>query len=265
IGEIRMIVALYQNNPEFGQIEKNIENLNETVKDKRFDLLVLPELFATGYQFKDKDEARLLADEAGQGATFKTIKKLAQNKRALIVYGFPEKNKDKLFNSAIAVKPDGSFYLYQKTHLFNTEKSIFEPGETGFIVFDFNGTKIGLMICFDWRFPESARRLALDGAQIICHPSNLVLPFCPDAMLTRALENNVFTITADRIGSENRTGKQLNFIGKSRIIAPNADILNELGSSETGYIEVEINPQLANDKQVTPSNNLFADRREEYY
>ena len=121
------------------------------------------------------------------------------------------------------------------------------------------------MICFDWRFPESARKLALLGAQIICHPSNLVLPHCPNSMVVRALENNVFTITADRVGVENRTGEKLEFIGKSRIISPDGTVLGELGTEEPGFLAVEIDPALADDKNVTPRNDLFDDRRPEFY
>ena len=128
---------------------------------------------------------------------------------------------------------------------------IWYPGLTGFRIFEYRQVRFGLMICFDWRFPEAARRLALSGAQIICHPANLVLPHCPDAMVTRALENNVFTVTADRIGSENRTGIPLKFIGRSRIIAPDGIILGELGETETGFISADIDTELADRKRLS--------------
>jgi len=258
-------VGLFQNNPIFGEIRKNVDYVVEQVIERDFDILVLPELFATGYYFSNREEAKNLADTVGSGYTFDSLKKLASEKRALIVYGFPELFGEKLFNSAIAVTPDGGYELYQKVHLFNTEKKIFDPGETGFVVFEYNNIKIGIMICFDWRFPESARKLALDGAQIICHPSNLVLPHCPDAMVTRALENNVFTVTANRTGSENQSGNKLVFIGRSRIISPNGEILAESDSFKTGYIEAEIVPQLADNKLITPQNDIFKDRRPRYY
>jgi predicted amidohydrolase len=78
--------------------------------------------------------------------------------------------------------------------------------------------KVGMMICFDWIFPESARTLALKGAQIIAHPSNLVLSYCQQAMFTRAVENRVFTITANRTGTEINGDKELYFTGKSVIV-----------------------------------------------
>ena len=91
------------------------------------------------------------------------------------------------------------------------------------------------------------------------------MPHCPQAMITRALENNVFTITSNRVGVEERTGIPLKFIGKSRIIGPDGEILGQLGEKETGLVTVDINPQLAVDKQITANNNLFDDRRPEFY
>ncbi len=260
-----MKVAIYQNKPVFGKVEDNINDLSKAVANHAFDILVLPEFFATGYQFLNTEEAVSLADGAGEGITFERMKRLAKDKEAIIIYGFPEKDGQKIYNSALAVLPGGEFHRYRKTHLFDTEKNIFSPGDTGFFTFEFDKVKIGMMICFDWRFPEAARKLSLMGTQIICHPSNLVMPHCPDAMITRALENNVFTVTANRVGDENRTGRPLHFIGNSRIIAPNGKILAKLGETETGYISVEINPADADNKSITPGNDIFHDRRPELY
>jgi predicted amidohydrolase len=263
--EIFMIVALYQNNPVFGEIEKNIADVLDGIKERQFDLLVLPELFASGYRFRDKEEARELSEKAGEGSTFDRMSEIAREKNAAVIFGFPEREREQLFNSAAAVLPDGGHHVYRKVHLFDTEKEIFQPGDTGFKVFEFGKARIGMMICFDWRFPESARRLGLMGAQVIAHPSNLVLPFCPDAMIIRALENNVFAITADRTGRENRAGDTLHFIGRSRIISPAGEVLAELGQDECGYLEAKIEPADADNKKINSRNDLFADRRPEFY
>lgn len=260
-----MRVACYQSSPVFGDIEKNIKDVYDAVDAHTFDLLVLPELFATGYQFKDRREAMKYSEPAGNGATFESMKKIAAQKGAAVVYGYPERAGDNIYNSAAVVLPDGSFCNYQKVHLFDTEKLIFEPGRTGFKIIDFKGAKLGLIICFDWRFPESIRRLALDGAQIVCHPSNLVMPHCPYAMVTRALENNVFTITADRIGEEKRGGRRVRFIGRSRIIAPDGKILAEAGATDSSFLAADIDPALADNKLINEHNDLFSDRRPEFY
>ncbi|MCP4706293.1 MAG: beta-ureidopropionase [candidate division Zixibacteria bacterium] len=260
-----MKIAIYQNSPVFGEIDQNIKDVFKSTINEDFDILVLPELFATGYQFQNREEAVSMADEFGKGTTFNKMRQLAEKKNALIVYGFPEKKGKKLFNSAVAVDSDGKSFLYQKTHLFDTEKNIFDPGESGFSVFEYKKAKIGMMICYDWRYPESARKLAVLGAQIICHPANLVLTTCPDAMITRALENMVYTVTVDRVGEENRFGQMLKFRGKSRIISPKGKILAELGEVNPGLISVEIDPQDADNKSVTPNNHLFDDFRPEFY
>ena len=106
-----------------------------------------------------------------------------------------------MFNSSVLVRPDGSREVYRKVHLFLDEKSIFTPGDLGFPVFEACGTTIGMMICFDWIFPEAARSLALAGAEIICHPSNLLLPWCQAAMVTRCQENMVLAVTSNRVGT----------------------------------------------------------------
>ena len=113
-------------------------------------------------------------------------------------------------------------------------------------------------------FPEAARTLALMGAQVIAHPSNLVLPWCPEAMITRSLENRVFTATANRIGREMRTDSPLEFIGLSQVVSPGGSILSRLGNNETGAATASINI-VETDKKITAANDLFADRRPEFY
>jgi predicted amidohydrolase len=122
-----------------------------------------------------------------------------------------------------------------------------------------------MMICFDWFFPESARTLALRGAQIIAHPANLVMPFCQTAMVTRCLENGVFAITANRFGVEELSDARLTFTGGSQVL----DTLGRrlLGApAEANCVAVcEVDPSLAEDKRVGQRNDLFGDRRPEMY
>src|SRR5919202_6692477 len=119
-----------------------------------------------------------------------------------LVAGLAELHSERCYNSAVVLGPSGFIGTYRKTHLFFEETLLFAPGDTGFPVWQAGGAKIGVMICFDWFYPEAARTLALKGAEVLCHPSNLVLPYCPDAMVTRCLENHLFSVTANRIGSE---------------------------------------------------------------
>jgi len=121
------------------------------------------------------------------------------------------------------------------------------------------------MICFDWQFPEAARTLALAGAQIICHPANLVLPWCQQAMKIRCLENRVFAVTANRIGTELNAGEKVSFTGQSQILNTKGEVLSSLSVSQEGTITAEINPEEANNKTVTERNDAFKDRRPEFY
>ena len=122
------------------------------------------------------------------------------------------------------------------------------------------------MICFDWYYPEAARTLALKGADILCHPSNLVLPHCPDAMVTRSLENRVFSITANRVGQEARGGKPpLTFIGKSEVISPKGQILHRAPIDKEELMIVDIDIKEARDKSINPYNDLLQDRRPHLY
>ena len=121
------------------------------------------------------------------------------------------------------------------------------------------------MICFDWFFPESARTLALRGADIIAHPSNLILPHCPDAMVTRCIENRVFAVTANRIGSEQRGDKEkLMFIGKSQIASPMGEILYRASGDKEELTVVEIAVERARDKNLNSFNDLFDDRKKNF-
>jgi len=227
------------------------------------DLYVLPELFNTGYNFIDKNEAESLA-ETTSGATYQSMAGFAKKKSCYIVYGFAEK-ADCLYNSSAMLGPSGLVGMYRKIHLFDRENLFFAPGDLGFPVFDLPFGKIGMMICFDWMYPESARTLALRGAQLIAHPSNLVMPYCPDAMVTRCLENRIFAATANRIGEEARGTVTLKYIGKSEIVSYRGEILQRLGETATGVAVADVDLSLAANKRINEHNDLFNGRRPSFY
>ncbi|MFC1867620.1 nitrilase-related carbon-nitrogen hydrolase [Thermodesulfobacteriota bacterium] len=261
-----MKIGVYQNNPDFGVVEKNIGRAIEELSGVTADLMVLPELFNTGYQFVSREEAVELAEEIPSGKTCKALTELARSKDMFMVFGLAERDKDRIFNSAAIVGPEGFIGRYRKSHLFAEEKIFFDPGDTGFRVFDLRPARIGVMICFDWWFPESARCMGLMGADIICHPANLVLPNCQKAMVTRSLENGVFSATANRIGVEARGGKEpLTFTGESQVLNNRGELLTSLGTSETGISVVDIDVKEAGDKSITAYNDRFKDRRPELY
>jgi predicted amidohydrolase len=256
-------IAIVQTNPEFGNVTKNIADAVEIAGSMEADLYVLPELFSTGYNFVNKKELEKLAEPA-DGPSFRAMAALAAKLKAHIAYGFAERSEN-LYNSAALVGPKGMAGLYRKVHLFAKETLLFTPGDLGFRVFDLPVGRIGLMVCFDWYFPEAARTLALRGAQIIAHPSNLVMPYCPDAMITRCLENRVYAATANRIGTEQRGGSELRFIGTSEVVSPSGEVLVRMGTDEPGIRVVEADLKTALNKKINRYNDLIAGRRTSEY
>ena len=261
-----MKIGVYQNNPEFGQVRKNVEQAIIELERVTADLVVLPELFNTGYQFISREEVFDLAEELPLGPTCKALSELARLKKMFLVFGLAERYKANIFNSAAVVGPKGLIGKYRKSHLFYEEKYFFDPGDTGFKVFDIGVARLGVMICFDWWFPEVARSLALLGADIICHPANLVLLGCHRAMVTRSLENGVYSITANRAGHEARGGKdRLVFTGESQILDNRGNLLANMKRENTGILVVEIEVTNARDKSISAMNDRFNDRRPELY
>jgi predicted amidohydrolase len=261
-----MLAGFYQFNPSFGDKDNNFKKVLSAVSNVDLDLLVLPEFFATGYQFLSIDEVAGFAETVPHGQTTGFLVSLSREKGLYIVAGLPEIHGDKYYNSAVLVGPDGFIGVYRKTHLYSEETLFFAPGDTGFRIWDTGIGRIGIMICFDWFFPASARSLAIKGAQIIAHPSNLVMPYCPDAMSVRCLENRVYAVTANRTGiEERRKGQQLKFIGKSEIVSPDGSILIRASSDEETLMHMEIDPTSANNKKINPYNDIIDDRREDMY
>jgi len=264
---VKLDIAAVQTHPEFGEVEQNLDAALKIIPTD-CDLAVLPELFATGYQFFDVEEVRGVAEDPRRkkdaGPICRTLLDHAAETRTTLVAGLAEENDGRFFNSSILVRPDGTWDVYRKVHLFMDEKSLFTPGDLGFPVFEACGVKVGMMICFDWIFPEAARSLALAGAEIICHPSNLLLPWCQAAMVTRCQENMVVIVTSNRVGTEDRTGQPLTFSGRSQIISRMGDRLATLDQDEMGAISATVEI-LERDKLFTPRNDLWADRRPEMY
>lgn len=259
-------VAVVQLKPEFLQVDKNLLKIDAMCKDIRADLIVLPELITSGYVFKNQAEVDEISEPIPNGKSFQLFRELSQKLNASIVYGCAEKVEDKRYNSAVLINPDDTYYIYRKTHLFYREKMFFSPGDTGLFVCEAKDkVRIGMMICFDWQFPEAARTLALNGAQIICHPSNLVLPWCQQSMTTRSLENRVFSITANRIGTEYNGEVCTTFTGQSQILGTKGEILSRLSIDKEEYSIIGIEPEQAFDKSVNDMNDLFSDRRPAFY
>jgi predicted amidohydrolase len=262
---VKVKIGFFQFSPILGRKDDNVDRAISSIRGVNADLLILPELFNTGYLFESREELKRSAESIPEGPTFMKMADLAAQENVNLVFGAAEKEGDRLFNSSVLIMPGGDFAVYRKLHLFDREKLYFSPGNKELDVFDVGGAKVGMMICFDWIFPEVARILALKGADILCHPSNLVLQHCQSAMITRCIENRIFAITANRTGTEEAGGERFSFTGNSQIVDPKGDILAKADECREGVWSEEIDPALARDKRFIPRNHLFEDRRTEFY
>jgi predicted amidohydrolase len=261
-----MKIGFLQFGPVFGKVEANLRKVRKLIDDTRCDVLVLPELFSTGYTFRNRDELRSMSETVRRGRTVQFLRELSGEKSMAIVGGFPEREGKKIYNSSILCLPSGRFNIYRKKHLYHYEKKLFNVAHDPFKPFTVKGcVKLGLLICFDWIFPEAMRTLSLSGAHIICHSANLVLSYCQDAMVTRALENRLFIITANRTGIEQRGRFTHHFTGMSQIVSPEGRILSKAGEREEILSIVRINPRTAENKRITPLNDIARDRRKALY
>jgi len=261
-----MLIGYYQFQPEFGAVSRNLDKIENTLTGCTADIIVLPELCTTGYQFISRDEARGFAEYIPGGAACSRLGEIARKTGIHLVAGIAEKEDDDLYNTAAVISPSGFMSRYRKIHLFFEETLIFTPGAVLPEIISINSAKIAPVICFDWLFPEIFRILALHGVDIVIQPANLVLPYFQTAMRTRSIENRIFTVTANRTGKEERGGKKpLCFTGKSQITGVYGEVLSSASeSSETVQI-VTINPAEARNKALNPYNSVLGSRRPELY
>jgi beta-ureidopropionase len=256
-------LAVGQMKPVIGDTVYNLSLMKEilaSASDNKVDVLVLPELVNSGYVFNSKEEAYSLSEEIPHGLFSRELNRWSKERR-LVVAGLCEKANGKLYNSAACFGKGKHIITYRKIQLFNKEKEWFSPGNAEPPVIEHNGHRYGVMVCFDWAFPEISRILVLKGAQAILHPANLVLPYCPNAMITRSIENRVFTATAGRTGEE----RDVRFIGGSQITTPKGEIMLRMGDGDEGLSWADVDLTEADNKMLTEHNDALADRRPNLY
>jgi 5-aminopentanamidase len=262
-----MKLSVIQFQPIFGNLQINAEKIFAYSKNIESNILVFPELAFSGYDFKSREEALSLSEEFSKGYTSE-LQNIASDLNKIICVGFAERIGSKLFNSSALIFPNEEYSTtYHKVHLFYRERFVFDETQKGFFVinypdFDIN---IGPMICYDWRFPEAARTLALEGADLILCPSNLVTKVWHIATPARALENKVYFAVANRTGTENRNGADLEFNGGSVIHSFNGTDLAKASYSGEEVITAEIFPAETRNKSFNEYNDIFTDRRPQFY
>jgi|GEM_PF-32391 5,10-methenyltetrahydrofolate synthetase len=260
--EQKTTIGILQIAPELGNIEVNIIKIDELLHHSpKANIWVLPELASSGYNFGSREEAVDCSETIEKSKFINFLTRKAASLNTWFVSGFNERDGNHLFNSAVLIGPEGLKGRYRKLHLFNREKLFFEPGNTGLPIFDTPFGSIGILICFDWMFPELWRVLSLKGARMICHPSNLVLPYCQTAIPGYALTNRIFVATSNRVGQEG----DLTFTGQSVLVNPNGEYLLRGKQHKEETLTVEIDLANADNKQMTPYNDAFDDRRIDFY
>jgi predicted amidohydrolase len=193
-------------------------------------VVVLPELFNTGYRLDDLYQEFA---EPIPGPTVNRITALSAEENIYIVGCIAEKDTalGSIFDTSFLTGPEGLLGVYRKIHLWGREPEFFTPGPA-FSVFEIPWGKVGMLICYDVGFPEAARSLALAGVDMILMPSAFGMPRLYAwelATRSRALENGCFLVTANRIGIE----KDTQFCGHSRVVDPQGNVVVDAGLDET--------------------------------
>lgn len=265
-----MRVAVAQIDPQLAEVERNLETclkrLEEAASEKA-QLLVLPECAIPGYMFESAEEALPFAEEI-PGPSTEVLEGECRRLGMHVVCGTLERDGDALHNSAVLIGPDGLIGTYRKTHLpFLGVDRFVAPGDE-LSVYDTPLGRIGLEICYDLRFPEVTRTLALKGADIIAHPTNFPLAARPQTEFitrARAAENRVYLLTSNRVGKE----RSAEFCGWSQIVEPRGARLAEAGAGEEALLLADVDLERARDKDfVIPGEYevyLFGHRRPDLY
>lgn len=267
-------VSCIQFEPQIGAVADNVARASDLVRAAAAEggrLIVLPELASTGYVFESAAEAAALAEPVPDGPTTRAWAALAAELGVHIVAGIAESAGDVLYNAAVIVGPEGYIGTYRKAHLWDRENVFFAKGDLGFPVFDTALGKVGVAICYDGWFPETFRRLALGGAEIVCIPTNWVpMPDQPEgeAAMANTLHraaahtNGLFIACADRVGIE----RGQPFEGQSLIIgATGWPLAGPASRDRTEILSALVDLDAAGRKDLNAFNSLLRDRRTDIY
>jgi predicted amidohydrolase len=273
--EAEIRIACIQMEPKVGRKKANVAKSLEllaTAANNGAKLAVLPELANSGYVFETREEAFALAEEIPGGSTTQAWCAVAAEHDLYIVAGIAERDGDTLYNSAVVIGPAGYIGTFRKVHLWNEENLFFEPGDLGFPVFHTPIGRIGAMICYDGWFPEGFRLLALQGADLICIPTNWVPIPGQDSKreamanilcMAAAHSNSVFIAAADRVGRE----RGQPFIGQSLIVSYTGwPVAGPASAKDEEIIYADVNLSDARrSRNWNEYNQVLRDRRGDLY
>lgn len=251
-------VALAQIAPLRGVLEKNrktiLSCLHEAA-DEGARLIVFPECALSGYVFHSLAEA-LPASEPVPGPTTQAVLEVCRQRNIHTVVGLLERSDGQIYNSAFVAGPGGLIATYRKCHLPVIGVDRFVARGDTLPVIDLPLTRIGLLICYDLRFPEAARTLALRGAEILVLPTNWPegAESSPDFLTrARAWENRTFVIACNRVGVE----EGIRFLGRSQVITPAGACILEADPYAEGVWYTDIVPAEARQKRLIVQPGVF--------
>lgn len=240
-------VAACQIDPQLGEVDRNLEHIERVVAEAATagaKLVVLPEAAVTGYVFENLDEALTVAQRAVAVAEQRLADAAVKAGVALIV-GTLEAEAREVFNTALIFSGDGRRFRYRKMHLPYLGVDRFAtPGPDAPEVYELAGMRVGVLICYDLRFPEAARICALEGADLVALPTNwpVGVQFHPGIFApARAAENHVYLLACDRVGEERGT----TFIGRSILLDCNGKELAVASDTEEAILFGDVDPDLA--------------------
>ncbi len=218
-------VAAVQMAPRLGAREVNTETVTAEIRaaaEEGAELVVFPEAALTGYVFESREEG-LAAAVSAQGPELNVIADASRDSGAFVVVGAIERDGEALFNTAFLIGPDGPVGRYRKVHTLCLGIDRFtRPGGEPFRVYDLPFGRVGLHICYDGSFPESARVLRLEGAQLLILPTNWPrLDLKQEMVRVRAYENRAFYLAVNRAGEE----RGVRFEGGSAAADPDGRLL----------------------------------------
>ncbi|WP_419951645.1 nitrilase family protein [Methylobacterium sp.] len=268
-------VACIQAEPRFGDTKANVAHTLDLIgraADDGANLVVLPELANTGYVFETRDEASALAETVPDGLTCRAWAEIAAERGLHIVAGLAEREGTALYNSAVMMGPEGHIGTYRKIHLWGDENLYFEPGNNGLPVFRTAFGRIGIAICYDGWFPETYRLLALQGADIVCVPTNWVpVPGQAEGReamanilaMAAAHSNSLYIACADRVGTER--GQE--FLGQSLIVSHTGwPVAGPASRTSEDIVSAEIDLGAARRaRNWNDFNQVLRDRRTDVY
>lgn len=253
-------IALAQLVCEDGSIEKNLARMDEIIDEygSHHDVIVFPETYIMG--FPERERGRSLAQTL-DGPIVKHLERKARETDTLIVSGLYERDGENVYNTSVLVGPAGLLLSYRKTHLWVGESSRVEAGNC-FRSCSWEGTQLGLLICYDIEFPETARAVASLGTELLIVTDGNMAPYGPVhrvALQARAQENQIFVAMANRIGQGSDGGESSYFVGGSMIVDPFGRIMVEAGNDKEEVISAKIDLSLV--QQSRQRYHYLQDRR----